>query len=171
MPEVAAAEWWTWGFWARDPSSIRDLVITLGALLGIPFVGWREWLNHRQTRAALQQAESAQKQAATAERRHEAQVEADRERRITDNFTRAVELLGSDKLESRLGAIYTLERIAWESRAYHWPIMETLMAYVRERAPSSGPGEDAERPTDSQAALTVMSRWSGPRFDRTGGIA
>jgi hypothetical protein len=103
MPEVASSEWWTWAFWARDPASIRDSVFTIAALVGVPFLVWREVLHHRQTKAAIQQAESAQRQAATAQDRHQAQVEADRERRITDSFTRADELLGSDKLESRLG--------------------------------------------------------------------
>jgi hypothetical protein len=46
------------------------LVITVAALVGGPFVVWREWLNYRQTKAALQQA-------ATAQRRHEAQGDAD----------------------------------------------------------------------------------------------
>ena len=106
-PEAAHPEWWTWAFWCRDPQGIRDLVFTVGAIVGIPFLVWREWLNHRQTRAALGQA-------GTAQDRHKAQVDADRERRITDNFTRAVEHLGHDKLETRLGAIYALERIARE---------------------------------------------------------
>jgi Pentapeptide repeats (8 copies) len=35
----------------------------------------------------------------------------------------------------RLGGIYTLERIARESLIEHWPVMETLTAFVRERAP------------------------------------
>ena len=61
---------------------------------------------------------------------------ADQERRITDSFTKAVELLGKPELEVRLGAIYALERIARESKRDHWPIMETLTAYVRSRAPS-----------------------------------
>ena len=66
---------------------------------------------------------------------HEAQTTADRERRITESFATAVEQLGSDKLETRLGAIYTLERIAQESVREYWPIMETLTAFVREHAP------------------------------------
>jgi len=35
---------------------------------------------------------------------------------------------------TRLGAIYTLERISQESEREYWPIMETLTAYVREHA-------------------------------------
>jgi Pentapeptide repeats (8 copies) len=52
-----------------------------------------------------------------------------------ESFAKAVEQLSSDKLETRLGGIYTLERISRESEREYWPIMETLTAYVREHAP------------------------------------
>jgi Pentapeptide repeats (8 copies) len=166
--EVTSPDWLSWGFWAQDHESIRDLVITIAALVGIPFVIWREWLHHRQTKAAVHQAEIARQQAATAQFRHEAQVEADRERRITDNFTRAVEQLESDKLATRLGGIYILERIAQESQPDHWPIMETLIAYVREQAPwpptrtveivAEGQVERVPPALDVQACLTALGR-------------
>jgi hypothetical protein len=40
--------------------------------------------------------------------RHFAQTEADRQRRIVETFSKAVEQLGSDKLEVRVGAIFAL---------------------------------------------------------------
>ena len=58
-----------------------------------------------------------------------------KEEHRTDLFTKAIEQLGSDKLEVRLGGIYALERIARDSEKDHWPIMEVLTAYVRENAP------------------------------------
>ena len=39
-------------------------------------------------------------------------------------------------LEVRLGAIYALGQLAKTSREHHWPIMETLTAYVREHSPA-----------------------------------
>jgi uncharacterized protein YjbI with pentapeptide repeats len=48
---------------------------------------------------------AALSQAATARRRH-----------ITESFSKAVEQLGSDKIEVRLGGIYTLERMSHESK-------------------------------------------------------
>lgn len=54
-----------------------------------------------------------------------------REGQITDRFTRAVDQLGSEKLEIRLGGIYALERIANESEKDYWPIIEVLTTYVR----------------------------------------
>ena len=44
--------------------------------------------------------------------RHEAQTETDRQRRITESFTKAVEQLAHQDIEVRLGGIYTLERIS-----------------------------------------------------------
>jgi hypothetical protein len=52
--------------------------------------------------------------------RHFAQTNADRQRRITEGFSKAVEQLGSDKLEVRLGGIYSLERISKESPDDYW---------------------------------------------------
>src|SRR4051812_25682036 len=73
---------------------------------------------------------AALSQAATARRRHAAQTEADRQRRITETYSKAVEQLGSDKIEARLGGIYTLERLSHESPNDYWTIMETLTAFV-----------------------------------------
>jgi hypothetical protein len=65
--------------------------------------------------------------------RHFAQTEADRQRRIVETFTKAVEQLGSDKLEVRVGAIFALERLSKESPDDYWTVMELLTAFVRER--------------------------------------
>jgi uncharacterized protein YjbI with pentapeptide repeats len=56
---------------------------------------------------------------------------------ITERFTRAIDQLGNDKMEVRLGGIYALERIADESPSEHGPIFEVLTAYVRENSPCS----------------------------------
>ncbi|MFP3867872.1 MAG: pentapeptide repeat-containing protein [Desulfobacteraceae bacterium] len=105
-------------------------------------------------------------------------VELTREGQVTERFTRAIEQLGSDRLEIRLGGIYALERIAWDSERDHWPIMEVLTAYVREHAswppktPEEQPTESIESqptgekeqqpepkpPIDIQAILTVIGR-------------
>ncbi len=70
---------------------------------------------------------------------------------ITERFTRAINQLGATddkgnkRLEIRLGGIYALERIAWDSLATenspgrdYATIMEVLTAYVRENAPRPG---------------------------------
>lgn len=83
---------------------------------------------------------------------------------LADRFTQAIDQLGKDNLELRLGGVYALERLAQGSEADYWPVMEILTTYVRERAPwkeSRHPNEEppAQRlAADIQAALTVLGR-------------
>jgi uncharacterized protein YjbI with pentapeptide repeats len=89
---------------------------------------------------------------------------------ITDRFTKATDQLGSDKLAIRLGGIYSLERIARDSKADHGPVMEVLTAFVRDHAagsPTATPSPvgssitataKPRTPTDVQAVLTVVER-------------
>jgi hypothetical protein len=103
--------------------------------------------------------------------RHFAQTDADRQRRITENYSKAVEQLGSDKIEMHLGGIYTLERISHESPYDYWTVMETLCAFVRERARRKAPEKapsgtvvryyqksESRPPTDIAAVLSVIAR-------------
>jgi hypothetical protein len=66
--------------------------------------------------------------------RHFAQTDADRQRRITETFSKAIEQLGSDKIEVRLGGVYSLERISKESPDDYWTIMENVAGFIRERS-------------------------------------
>jgi hypothetical protein len=91
---------------------------------------------------------------------------------ITDRYTRAIEQLGSEKQDVRLGGIYALERIANDSAQDRATIVEVLTAFVRGHAPwpPEQPGQpegdlavDALKPLrswapDVQAALTVLGR-------------
>jgi hypothetical protein len=85
---------------------------------------------------------------------------------ITDRYTKAIEQLGSDKLDVRLGGIYALERIARDSERDHPTVVEVLSAFVREHSDPAqiiapNPMISSARsmpPTDIQAALTVLGR-------------
>jgi hypothetical protein len=102
-------------------------------------------------------------------------LQVTQDKQITEHYTRAVEQLGSAKLEVRLGAIYALERIARDSERDHWPIMEILTAYVQRRVsigvkpppqektqPHKTPPTTRRSPpkpaADIQAVLTVIGR-------------
>ncbi len=82
-------------------------------------------------------------------------------RLITERFSKAVEQLGSDKIEVRLGGIYALERIAQDSRRDHWTIMEVLTAFVRDKSPLEAPKPSVPK-TFVAAALEVPA--SGVKF-------
>lgn len=92
------------------------------------------------------------------------QLEVAREGQITERFTRAVDQLGSDKLDVRVGGIYALERIARDSPRDRGPTMEILAAFVRQRSPISDrivnvrEVRGARPPSDIQAAATVIGR-------------
>src|ERR1700682_2735172 len=88
---------------------------------------------------------------------------------ITDRFTKAVEQLGPDKLDVRLGGIYSLERLARDSRPDRSVIFEVLSAFIRTRA---GPAKDCNAlstpAVDVQPAATVMGRRDrpAPQFEK-----
>jgi hypothetical protein len=104
------------------------------------------------------------------------------EGKLTERFSKAVELLGSDKLDIRLGGIYVLERIAQDSLKDHWTVMEVLTAFVREQSrkeyrgyipslsePSSSIDiieDDLTLREDIQAALTVIGRREWSKVER-----
>jgi uncharacterized protein YjbI with pentapeptide repeats len=92
-----------------------------------------------------------------------------REGQVTDRYTKAIEQLGSDRLDVRIGGIYALERIARDSARDHPTVMEVLTAFAREHSREPWPPlpaddlSDAGRPTrttrpDVQAAITVIGR-------------
>src|SRR5215469_12087708 len=83
---------------------------------------------------------------------------------ITDRFTRAIEHLGNENQQVRIGAIFELEQIAKDSVSYRPPIVSTLAAFVRQKMPASNVEKDQYvdvllvRAPDAQAALTVLCR-------------
>jgi uncharacterized protein YjbI with pentapeptide repeats len=107
---------------------------------------------------------------------------------IAERYTKAIEQLGGEELAVRLGGIYALERLAYDSPDRHHPtVVEVLSAFVRERseregalrrsqesaektdadsrplqppwAPTSGARAKQRQPaTDIQATLTVLGR-------------
>ena len=88
-----------------------------------------------------------------------------REGQVTDRYTKAIEQLGSDKLDVRIGGIYALERIGRDSARDHPTVMEVLTAFIREHSrepwPVNGNGaQDGEKKTrpDVQATITVVGR-------------
>ena len=111
------------------------------------------------------------------------QLLATREGQVTDRFTHAIDQLGKDSLDVRLGGIYALERIAKDSPRDYGPIMDVLTAFVQEHAPwppakavpspkpRGGESPAPKPPADIQAVLTVLGRrvipqdWNGPRLD------
>ena len=93
-----------------------------------------------------------------------------REGQVTDRYTKAVEQLGSDKLDVRIGGIYALERVARDSAKDHSTVIEVLTAFIRGHSREQWPQPDADSPVqerstrpDVQAAVTVVGRREAKR--------
>ena len=95
----------------------------------------------------------------------------EREAQITERFTRAIDQFGRETLDVRLGGLYSLERIAYDSEADRdrLAIVEVLAAFVRRRAAELAAAEQSPdgvddppslqvRAPDLQAVLTVLGR-------------
>lgn len=105
---------------------VRNWGIVAGGGIAIGLAWWRTVALNRQSIAQQQQATIAQ-------RGH-----------ITEVFKDAVEQLGNDKLEVRLGAVQTLVRIIDDFPEFEGPILRLLTAYVREQSERFEPDQ---RPT------------------------
>jgi hypothetical protein len=78
------------------------------------------------------------------------QLRVTREGQITDRYTKAVDQLGREHLDVRLGGIYALERIARDSPDDRATIEEVLTAYVRGHASWPPLPSTPAEPTDPQ---------------------
>jgi hypothetical protein len=81
-----------------------------------------------------------------------------RQGHFTERYSKAIDQLGSDNLDVRLGGIYALERLAVDSEGYHPTVVEVLSAFAREHGDRSHVGVDPRPAADVQAALTVLGR-------------
>ena len=175
--------------WAAWPSGIRWLVgiaalVLAAAIVWALFVPLADWLARHDVGSAkpalLQTARDAARGrlltlvaglfAAGALVFTALNFNLSREGQVTDRYTKAIEQLGSDKLDVRIGGIYALERIARDSAKDHPIVMEVLTAFIREHSREQWPLSDAGRPEqerltrpDVQAAVTVIGRRDAKR--------
>ncbi|WP_139233067.1 pentapeptide repeat-containing protein [Micromonospora sediminimaris] len=163
------------------------VVAGTGGGLALLLAARRQWISERAQRhqevvAAADQAHRDRVQAhaeavAEAGQRHqEHQAEAAAhdaaERRLTELYTRAVELLGNDNAAVRLGGLHALERLGQDNPAQRTTIVGVLCAYLR--MPSPDDAREAEVRRSAQRMLTRHLRadgdvfWPGMRLDLTG---
>jgi len=175
--------------WSAWPPGIRWLagvaaVVLAAAIVWAVFVPLADWLAHHDVGSArpalLQTARDAARGrlltlaaglfAAGALVFTALNFGLSREGQVTDRYTKAIEQLGSDKLDVRIGGVYALERVARDSAKDHPTVMEVLTAFIREHSrepwplPDSGGQEGPRSPRpDVQAAVTVVGRRDAKR--------
>jgi len=114
---------------------VRNYGIVVGGILGLYLAWQRAMASTRQAEASLQQAELARRD------------------HVAELFNRAVGQLTNEKLEIRLGSIYTVRQIARDFRDLADPTVELLSAYVRESASNY---RDQQPPFDVQEIMNVL---------------
>jgi len=89
-----------------------------------------------------------------------------REGHLTDRYARAIELLGNQNLDIRIGGIYALERIMLDSPPDRSTIIEVLTTFIREHS-RFGPRLPSENAigADVQAAIDIIGRRPNPNLD------
>jgi uncharacterized protein YjbI with pentapeptide repeats len=156
-------------------AELRGRILIIGALVAAPFGIWRLVVGHWSARAAQEQARIAQETARnTLFTKAIEQLGATREQKRTvptlKKFALALETIAGESgfhdetntvpnTEVRLGAIYALEKLARDDLEMHWPIMETLCAYIRENA-----GKPRTPPTNMLA--TLAEHWRNRLSDK-----
>src|SRR6266496_2623915 len=121
--------------WLSISEIIRNYALVIGGIIGI-FLAWmRVSASARQADASLQQAELARRD------------------HVAELFNRAVGQLSHEKLEIRLGAIYTLQQIAQDFPDLSKSTFELLSAYLRESVPDYG---DKEPPIDVREIMRML---------------
>jgi hypothetical protein len=133
-------------------NTLGEIVSGLGVVAGLLFT----WYQISDTRNATERS-----------------LQTTQQGQITARFTQAIDQLGNDKVDVRVGGIYSLERIAQDApNEFYRPVMEVLAGYVHEHnryvqplagsasqlsnAPSNG------QALDSWAAVIVIGRRSDP---------
>jgi hypothetical protein len=121
--------------WLLLSELVRNVGLVVAAFAGI-YLAWQR------VTAATIQADASLKQADLARRDHVAEL-----------FNRAVGQLTHEKLEVRLGAIYTLRQIARDFPDLSGPTFELLSAYLRESAATYG---DSDPPVDVREIIDTL---------------
>jgi hypothetical protein len=86
-------------------------------------------------------------------------LQVNRDGQIAERFSRAITQIASDQLDSRIGGIYSLERVACDSPRDQAAVIDVLTAYARQN--SKYPRGENERPgeaTAMQAIAAVLRR-------------
>ena len=81
-----------------------------------------------------------------------------REGQVTDRYTKAIEQLGSDKSDVRIGGIFALERIARDSAKDHPTVMEVLTVFIRDHSREPLPPPDRDHSPTVMEVLTAFIR-------------
>lgn len=128
---------------ARDAA--RGRLLTFGAGL---FAAGALIYTARNFTLSRRQLELSQQTLILTDHRQRQAFELAERGQVTERYTKAIEQLGSERLDVRIGGIYALERITRDSpQGYHPVVMEVLAAFVREHSRERWPSPQGRHPT------------------------
>ncbi|WP_437098743.1 pentapeptide repeat-containing protein [Streptomyces sp. enrichment culture] len=139
-------------------TGFRTTLVALGA--GV-IAGAGLFYTHRSHRHTERLFEQSEKLFEHTREKDREQAQLTREGQVTDRYVEAIKLLSSDNMTVRIGGIFSLERIAKDSKDDRPTVVELLTAHIRENSrddPRSP--KDTHVTADVQAALTVLGRRS-----------
>ena len=135
--------------WVQISELARNLGLVLGGGIGV-YIAWkRVSAATRQADAQIRQAEAQIRQAHT----QIGQASLARRDHVAELFNRAVGQLKVEKLEVRLGAIFTLRQICRDFRDLSEPAIQLLTTYLQENMVDYG---DMEMPVDVREIARIV---------------
>jgi uncharacterized protein YjbI with pentapeptide repeats len=138
---------------ARDAARGRLLTFGAGVFAGVALI-----YTARNFTLARRQLDLSQQTLITTDHRQREAFELAARGQVTERYTKAIEQLGSERLDVRIGGIYALERITRDYPLdYHPVVMEVLAAFVREHSRERWPLPQGRHPT-VMAVLAAFAR-------------
>ena len=122
--------------WQAVSEIVRNIGLVAAGFIALVFAGFRVRAANRQAEVALEQSRLAGRE------------------QFSELFNRAVGQLADEKLHVRLGAIYTLRRIAQDFPALNPAVFELLSAFLRESLVDYG---DKEPPADVSEITRILA--------------
>lgn len=144
--------------WLLPESSRADALKTGGLAAGSVVALYALWLNDRRRRVdeERQELEHGRQELENARADHE------RERAADDRFLRAVEMLGHDTDQVRVGALHALAGVARARPSYTQDVIDVICSYLRR--PFEHPDYLAARGAPVQGDPAEADRWRVVRF-------
>jgi hypothetical protein len=146
------------GWLLTDPATSRSEALKTGGLAGGAIVAlYALWLNDRRRRVDERRQEIERQ-------RHELEMrrtEQDRERISDERFAKAIELMGNDADQVRVGAMHALTGVARSRSDYTQTVLDVLCSYLHRpfqhpKQQEGHNGDNVEQERELQVRLTAQ---------------
>jgi len=127
-------------FWIAVTEIARNLGLGAAGIIGVHLAWKRVTVANRQAEAQLRQAELARRD------------------HVAELFNRAIGQLKDERLEVRLGAIFTMRQICMDFPDLAEPVIRVLTIYLKEITVNY---EDARQPVDIREIMRLLREQTG----------